>query len=314
MTPELLIAAVTGVAVALGILLTIVGWRPAPPRGGAPGTATATARLWARLRDLGMDPRAWRDPHGHWWAEWRWPLALEAGFLVWFLSGWPVAGAAVWAGVIGVPILLGAGRTARASIDRAEAIEAWSRRLADVLLTGVGLEQAVTATTDTCPEALRPYVAALAARLRAGWTTEASLRALADDLDDATADLVVATLVLGSRRRGPGLARTLTAVADSLADEVGMRRKVEAERAKPRATARAVTVVIVGVLVAGSLSGDYLRPYGTATGQVVLAALLAALAAALFALHRLARTPPTPRLLAAPTAASGTDDHVGVLA
>ena len=94
-------------------------------------------------------------------------------------------------------------------------------------------------------------VSALAARLAARWPTETALRAFADDLDDATGDLVVATLILGARRRGPGLARVLTAVADSVAEEVAMRRKVEAERAKPRTTARAVTLITLGVVAVG---------------------------------------------------------------
>ena len=96
------------------------------------------------------------------------------------------------------------------------------------------------------------------------------MRAFADDLDDATGDLIVATLILGARRRGPGLARVLSAVADSVAEEVAMRRKVEAERAKPRTTARAVTLITLGVVAVGSLNGTYLAPYRTLLGQLVL--------------------------------------------
>ena len=52
-----------------------------------------------------------------------------------------------------------------------------------------------------------------------------------------------------------------------------MRRKVEAERAKPRATARAVTLITLGVVLVGALNGTYLAPYGTPLGQLVLAVI-----------------------------------------
>ena len=150
----------------------------------------------------------------------------------------------------------------------------------------------------TCPDLIRVEVAALSARLAARWSTEAALRAFADDLDDATADLVVAALILGSRRRGPGLATVLAAVADSVAEDVAMRRRVEAERAKPRTTARAVTLITLAVLAVGALNGTYLRPYADPLGQLVLLTLAACYVAALAWMHSLTRTPPAPRLLA----------------
>ena len=130
----------------------------------------------------------------------------------------------------------------------------------DVLVVGVGLEQAIAATVRTCPS----QCSRRSPRCRHGWPhvgpTESALRAFADDLDDATGDLIVATLILGARRRGPGLARVLAAVADSVAEEVAMRRKVEAERAKPRTTARAVTLITLGVVASVRSTAPTSRP------------------------------------------------------
>ena len=67
----------------------------------------------------------------------------------------------------------------------------------------------------------------------------------ADDLDDATGDLVAANLILGARRRGAGLASVLESLAESVADDVRARRAIEADRAKPRTTARWVTIITV---------------------------------------------------------------------
>ena len=121
----------------------------------------------------------------------------------------------------------------------------------------------------------------LVARLRARWVTEDALRAFADELDDATGDLVAANLILGARRRGAGLASVLEGLAESVAADVRARRQVEADRAKPRATARWVTLISVGVLVVLAVSGTYVEPYQSPLGQVILVALLAAYVATL---------------------------------
>ena len=179
------------------------------------------------------------------------------------------------------------------------ALEDWTRRLSDVLTVGVGLEQAITASLRTTPAAITTEVTALTARLGARWPTEAALRAFADELDDPTGDLVAAALILGARRRGPGLAAVLDGLAATVAEEVAMRRKVEADRARPRTTARWVTLITVGVVGLGALNGTYLRPYGTTIGQLVLAALGLAFAAALLWMRAISDGATDPRFLPA---------------
>lgn len=233
------------------------------------------------------------------WTRWRWPVAGAVGILAWAAVGWPVAGVIGAATVLGLPYLLGSAKVAARAIDRVEAIEEWTRRLADVLATGVGLEQGLVASVSTCPPPLRTEVSALAARLTARWPTEQALRAFADDLDDAAGDLVVAALLLASRRRGPGLSAVLTAVAGSVADEVAVRRKVEAERAKPRSTARLVTLITLGVAAVLMLNGTYLAPYGDGLGQLVLLLIAGAFTGCLVWIRSLTVAPPTPRFLIA---------------
>ena len=280
-----LLAAAAGVLVAVGLLLAVVGVRrtDSPPRvrtarAGGPRRRPANSR---RTRTL---------------------VASGIGLAVWAVSGWPVAGAIVTVTIIGLPVLLGTGSAAARSIARIEAVEEWTRRVADVLVAGVGLEQALAASVATCPEPIRPEVGALCARLSARWTPEQALRAFADDVDDGAADLVAAALVLGSRRRGPGLARVLTSVADSVAEDVVVRRKVEAERAKPRATARAVTLITLAVVAVSALNGTYLAPYASGLGQLVLAVIAAGFVACLAWMRALTLSAPEPRFLAGRTA------------
>ncbi len=284
------LAALSGAAVAGGLLLALAGFRRSIPASRVAGGWGNIGRVARRLAQTGAGPAST-------WTAWRWLMALGAGLLAWLVIGWPVAGLITAVTVLGLPALLSTGRAAARAIDRVEAVEEWTRRLSDVLVVGVGLEQAITTTVRTCPDPIRGEVSALSARLGARWPAETALRAFADDLNDATGDLVAATLILGSRRRGPGLGKVLTAVADSVAEEVAMRRKVEAERAKPRTTARAVTLITLAVVAVGALNGTYLRPYGTPLGQLVLTAIAVGFVAALAWMNSLTSSPPPPRIL-----------------
>lgn len=231
------------------------------------------------------------------WPRWRWAIAAAAGVLAWLVSGWPVAAPLVAVAVIGVPVLLDTAGVAARSIDRIEAVQDWARRLSDVLILGTGLEQAIITSVRTAPAPIRTEVDALAARLSARWPTETALRVFADELNDPVGDLVVAALILADRRRGPGLARALAAIADAVTQEVAVRRLIEADRAKPRATARAVTVIALLAVGFGLLNGSYLSPYATPLGQLVFAAIAVGFITALAWMRALTLTPAQPRIL-----------------
>lgn len=221
---------------------------------------------------------------------------VAAGLVAFVVTGWALALIAVPVAVVGLPILLSA-PPAAARIRRLEAMEEWTRALSGVLTVGVGLEQALVATLRSTPDAIAPEVTRLVARLRARWVTEDAIRAFADELDDATGDLVAANLILGARRRGAGLAAVLEGLAESVAADVRARRQVEADRAKPRSTARWVTIISVGVLVILAVSGTYVEPYRSPFGQVILAVLLSAYVATLVWMRQMAIGRPLPRFL-----------------
>lgn len=278
MTP--LIPAISGALIVAGVIGLTAGLRRVPVVERVP----TQSRSLNRIRSL---PRQTR-------------LLLAAGFMAgvlgWLVTGWLLALVIGPAAVIGLPYLL-ATSPAKARIARLEALEEWSRSLSGVLTVGVGLEQALIATLRSTPAPIAGEVGRLAARLRARWRTEDALRAFADELDDATGDLVAANLILGSRRRGAGLSAVLDSLAESVAADVRARRQVEADRAKPRATARWVTIISATVLLILSLSGDYVEPYSTPLGQIILTILLAAYAALLVWMRRMAEGKPPPRIL-----------------
>jgi len=225
------------------------------------------------------------------------PLAGGAlGLVGWLITGWILALVIAPVAVIGLPILLSP-PPAATQIARLEAMEEWTRSLSGVLTVGISLEQALVATLRSTPAPIADEVHRLVTRLRVRWDTEKALRAFADELDDATGDLIAANLILGARRRGAGLASVLEGLAESVGADVRARRQVEADRAKPRATARWVTLISASVLVVLALSGTYVEPYRTPVGQVLLVLLLSAYVATLVWMRRMAAGKPLPRFL-----------------
>lgn len=277
------VAALAAMCVLGGLLLLVVALRRSPAPPPRPRTS-ATARWWSRRHD----------------SQALLVAGAAGGLLGFAVTGWPIALVLVPAAVVGLPALLVP--QGRASVDRLDAMAEWARSLSGVLTVGIGLEQALIASAKSTPAAIRPQVANLTARLRARWSTEAALRAFADDLDDATGDLIASALILGSRRRGAGLAAVLNGLAESVSAEVRVRRQIETERDKPRNTARWVTLISVGVLGLLVLNGTYLAPYSTPLGQMLLAVLLAAYAAALLWMRRVVAGKPLPRYLGAAAA------------
>ncbi|SDG04267.1 Flp pilus assembly protein TadB [Blastococcus aurantiacus] len=226
-----------------------------------------------------------------------WVASGVAAVVVWLASGWPVGGLLAGLAVVGVPWLLAQFSAGNDAVERLEALQEWVRRTSDVLAAGGGLEQTLIRSAGTAPGPIEADVATLASRLQARWPTSRALLAFADDLDDATGDLVVAALLLGAELRGPGLARVLTELAHSLSEEVTMLRKVEADRAKPRANARWLLLITIAASGLAALNGDYLAPYGTGIGQLVLAVISALIVGCLLWMRRLTVPAPSPRFL-----------------
>jgi Flp pilus assembly protein TadB len=286
-----LMAALAAAAVLGGVLLVVVGLCPVSvdELAGRPGSAPA--RLRRRLARSAIDgPGAARR-------RLLLVLAVAGGMLGWLVTGLTLMVLAVPVAVLGLPRLLGPPAGA-ARIERLEALEEWTRNLAGVLAVGVGLEQAITASLRSAPDAIRPQVATLVARLSARWQTDAALRAFADELDDPTGDLVAASLILSAQRRGAGLVAVLQGLAASVAEDVRIRRAIEADRAKPRSTARAVTFITLGVLVLLALNRTYMQPYTSPLGQVLLAVLLCGYVGALLWMRQMTAGQPAPRFLA----------------
>ncbi|MFE0678690.1 type II secretion system F family protein [Streptomyces sp. NPDC058867] len=216
---------------------------------------------------------------------------------VWLVSGNFVASALLGAAVIGVPWLITPAQMAKGRIGQLEALSEWTQRLAGLLRLGMGLEQAMITSRQGAPDELAPHIINLSDRLRLGWRPEGALRRFADELDDVTADKVVAALILSVNDRGPGLAQALEDLSGTVREEVAKKRAIEADRAKPRTTVRWMTIITIGVVVAGFFVPSYTRPYSTLLGQLVLAFLTAGFVGVLALMRQLGTFRRIPRFL-----------------
>lgn len=279
MTGNLLVAALTGGLLACGMALA--GW--------------ATARF---------DPFPTPNPRPRRrirvaWSRRTLAHALTAcaiSLIVWAATAWPVAGVTAGAAAVTLPRVL-SGRAVKRRIARLDAMDAWSRQLADALTTGTGIEEALQATAENPPPPIATEVAALRRRLEFRTPTEDALRAFADDLDHPVGDTIAAALIIASTVRGRGLHDVLTALADTIAREVTNQREIDAERAAHRTTMYWVLAALALFTGFALVNRAYVAPYGTLTGQMALAFVAALYAATLGWLHKLATPPPGRRFL-----------------
>lgn len=273
-----------------GLLLIVVAFLPGAPepsRSSFPGRPSMFRRL-ARLFSSSRRILA--------------VAGLAGGVLIWAMSGWVVF-------LIGVPIAtlllpaLFASHGAKERLSRLDALETWTRSLAGLTVAGAGLEQTIAASQSSANEAIRGPVDTLVARINARWPTASALRGFADEIADPTCDLIVMHLLLAERVRGPGLARSLEDLADSISDEVRARRAIETDRAKPQQNSRIITVTTLVLLVAMPFTGAFMAPYATPLGQVILAVWIAVYALILVWLRRISAPPAGTRMLGGVNAA-----------
>lgn len=284
-------AVMCGAVVGLGVAFVLLGWRGIPA-----GSVSSTVSGW-RLRLEGGHARR---------AGLRLAGGVAAGALAGAFTGWPAAavltGLAAWA----LPNIAGPDRRHAWQVGRIEAVAAWTEMLRDTLSSAAGLQQAIVATTDIAPAAIRPEVRQLRDRLERGHPLPQALRSFAHDLADPTGDLVVVALIQATERQARQLGDLLGALADSAREQVSMRLRVAAGRARTRTSVRTVVgataAMAIGLVM---LNRGYLEPYDSAGGQVVLCLIGAIFAVGLAWLDRIARLDEAPRVL---TASAPADD------
>ena len=281
---ELLPALLAGAALGLGLLCAVLYVRGVAPRdAGTPSLFERSVRSGGRLST-------------------RLGAGLGAGLVVLLLTQWPVAAIAIGMLVAYWDRIAGGGGEERLAILRLEGLAVWTESLRDTIAGAVGLEQAIPSSVEATPAVLRPSLNLLVDRLRIREPLPDALLAFAEDLDDPSADTVVAALVLNARLRGPGLRDVLTALAISTREELDMRRRVEASRRSVRRSVRLILAIVLSV--AGAmvlLNGQYVQSYDGVAGQSVLLLVSLLFLSGLLWLRRLARPSQVERILGTST-------------
>jgi Flp pilus assembly protein TadB len=267
-----------GIAVGGGIALLIaalVGLKPKPDGGSG-------AKLGAWLRSAGQ----------------RLAIALLVGIGVAVLTRWPVAGVAVAVLIFFWSQLFGGLSSERLGMQQVEALATWTESLRDTIAGAVGLEQAIPSAARSAGPLLAPHLDLLVDRLRARMTLADALGLLAEDIDDPSADLIIAALILNAKLRGPGLRDVLGALASSAREEVDMRQRVIAQRAGTRRSVQIIAICVTAVVLGLALfDHQYVQAYDSALGQGVLLIVVLFFAAGFFWLRKLAELKTPERFL-----------------
>ena len=278
-SPALPVLAVgAGALAGVGMFLLVVAIRGLPPGARNSGTDRLTRAVRNAVSVRGS-------------------ITLIVGILVLLITRWVVA-------AIGMALLayswrsLSGAASERRAMARLEGLATWTESLRDTIAGAVGLEQAIPASIRVADASIREPLMRLVDRLHTRMPMHLALRRFAEDLEDSSADMIIAALIINSRLRGPGLRDLLGALAVSVREEMDMRRKVIASR---RSTRRSVQIVIaVSVLMAlflAALDRSFLQPYDSVFGQFVLAIIVAIYGLGIWWLRRLATFDMPQRLL-----------------
>lgn len=241
--------------------------------------------------------------------------AVLAGTGVLVLTRWPVAALGLAALVALWPKLFGGRRAEEQQTGRLEALVVFTESLRDTIAAHAGLEQAIPAAAANAPTVLRPALVQLIGQIRARVPMDKALLGLAAELDDPSADTVIAALMLNVRRRGDRLGDVLTGLATTAREELEMRSRVTAGRVEVRRGVQIVVAVTVGMTVfLAVFSRTYIAPYATPTGQAALGVVIGIFAVGFGWLRRLSGMTPVAPFLARPDQTPNPKDTALVVA
>jgi Flp pilus assembly protein TadB len=196
-------------------------------------------------------------------------VAAAVGVVAWMATGWLAAVPIGFLLVVGVPRLF-VERERKVWIAKTEAIATWTEMLRDAMAAADGVEGAISATVAIAPAPIRRDVSVLAARSRS-ISLPGALAEFGQSLDHPSGDLVVAALTSAAEGQGSDFVAVLSRLAAITRDEVRMRLRVEAGRARIRTSSRLLLgLIVVAFLALAVLNRGYLEPYSTPTGQTVL--------------------------------------------
>ena len=275
-----LVGALLGAVAGSGVFTALIGWRGTPSWTDKSGPMLLK-RLQGPIAPLAL----------------RLAMAITGFVAAVVLTGWLVAGLIVGVAGFSAPTVISARANRDREVDRMAALATWVEMVRDTISAASGLIETLKATAATAPAAVRIHVQQLAARAEREPLPDA-LAKFADDVDHGVADTVAVTLRLAAANQAGSLQEALAELAENTRQEVSMRLRIEASRARQFTSARFIAGV-VAVFSVGMVgfSRPYLTPYDTAWGQVVLAVIGGLFIGSAIALVKMSQFNSPPRIL-----------------
>ncbi|MDG4795437.1 type II secretion system F family protein [Micromonospora sp. WMMD1082] len=277
----------TGLAGIAGMLIAFGGWLALAGARRAERPKSGTA---AQARPV------------RWAAAGRRRIAVAAGIavVVGIVTRWPVAGLLAGLASYAAPALLMMGGAEMRAQAKLEAIASWVEVMRGEIRAYAGVEQAIRGTAGMAKAPIAVQVRDLADALEGGVRLRVAITAFRRDVDHPAADLVGISLVKAATTHTGNLADQLGDLVQTVRDDVAARERIQISQTEARTSARLVILIVAAVGVGLYLFNRSMLPLGTVTGQLVLAVVSGMWAAAGLWLHRLATTPPAPRVFKTP--------------
>ena len=214
-------------------------------------------------------------------------VAMSMGATAIFLltTGWVASAVAVGATTFLLVVSASRRHELRGQEEVAEAMALWTEQLRDTLSAAHGLQQTLVATSQHAPERIRPAVLRLVAKLPYAPAGQ-SLREFADDVDDPSADFVVAALISATEHEARDVGALLGHLAHCSREEARMHQRVWVGRARTRTAVRIISGTVIGFVgLLFLMNRSYLQPYGSVAGQAVLSLIIGIFGVALLMLQ-----------------------------
>ena len=222
---------------------------------------------------------------------------VGAGMLTLTFLGIPSVAIAIGILAAAVPAAVEVGRRRSRREDLAGAWPDFLALMKGRVVAGETLPDSFIAAAERSPEPIRSSANQISEAVSFGDGFTAALERLRDQLDDATADRVLATIAAAHRSGGPRVGLVLTSLGVSVADELRLRRSHIAALTEQRMTALVALIAPWGLLALTiATNPQSALSYRTPTGTLIVAVGLVATSLGYLTARRTAALSRAPRV------------------